>query len=220
MANPAFVQAKGGSGSASPLNIAFTSAVGAGSLLIAVFRINGTASAITVTDTQGNLYTNLGNISTVNEVYEMWYAPNAVGGACTVHINFTFGTGSAISGEIGEYSGVATVAPIDGSTSAAGTNSGNTTTTTSGDLLIGWGGNNTGTAFTQGAGYTQRFSQSNVTAFEDKLAGAPGSYNATFAAGPVDTGIAAFKPTPSSGGGSSSSWLTVALANSLRGLRH
>ena len=59
-----------------------------------------------------------------------------------------------------EYSGVATINSLDANVSATGTgtaaNSGNLTTTTGGDLLLGTIGTADSTTFTAGSGYTIR----------------------------------------------------------------
>jgi hypothetical protein len=213
MANPAFVQGTTQATSASTILASFPSNNTAGNLLIMVFRVNAAVTVTSVTDSQGNTWivSPDGNISTTGETYNFWYAQNCKAGANTVTLVISASDGTTMC--IGEYSGVATSGALDGHAAAAGTSSGNITTTTAGDLLIGYGANNTGTVFVAGAGYTIREQQSNVVAFEDNLAGAPGTYSATFSAGPSDTGVMAFKPVPAvtGGGGLGSFGLGVGL---------
>ncbi len=89
---------------------------------------------------------------------------------------------------VAEYSGVKNSLPLDGEncgTGAGGTpSSGNFTTTVTGDLIVGLA--DTGPATTAGASFTQRATQLlGAYIFEDKIAGAPGTYDANYTAGPT-----------------------------------
>jgi len=90
---------------------------------------------------------------------------------------------------VAEYSGVKNSSPIDGQNCAAGTSggtpsSGNFTTIGSGDLIVGM--IDASGAPAVGSGFTQRDTQlSGAYIFEDKIAGAPGTYDANYAVGPT-----------------------------------
>lgn len=156
---PTFVQA---TASTSKTKIAFVNPVAAGDLLVAAITTNdgGTDPITGVSDNLNGAWTKLASQRYGNGHVDMYYRGNSVAGAITV----TF-AGPQASFAIGEYAGVqATANPVDQFAARAGSGSpsaGPTAAiTTSGELVIGVGGNpapsSGSTQFTAGTGFTLR----------------------------------------------------------------
>lgn len=190
-AAPAHVQSPtpvtGSSGTT--LAISYASNVTAGSLLSCWIYANHGISS--VADSRSQTFSSAVNV-TDGATFSLanFYYPNTTGGADTVTVTFA-GAITYASLQCAEYSGVATSSPLDQATSnsqtAPGTGanaitSGNVTTTTAGQLILGWT-----TALTVGAGtvsagtgFTGRTNVFGDTIFEDQVQGAAGSIAATF----------------------------------------
>jgi len=162
-------------------SLAFSKANTAGNL-IAVYVVWDNSGTAKVSDTSGNTYTaatarqSFGN----NWSAQVFYAANILGGANTVKVTF----GTAITGfgilYLHEYSGLATVSPVDVSASAAGTSasmsSGAVTTTQANDLLFAAGASDG--SVSKGTGFTSRLTGfGNLT--EDRTVTTTGSYAGT-----------------------------------------
>lgn len=188
--------------------LAFSSDNTAGNLIVVVVvgqsvgTFNGVSS---ITDSNGNTYNTVRN-DTVDVNFNgtnfysgtLFYAFNVVAGPNTVSVTMNDSSTPEIG--IAEYSGIVPSSPFDqvissgqlsGSTAI---DTGNITTPRDSELLFAY-------AFgprpvsTAGSGYTLRLAMSSGTT-EDKLAGAAGSYNATFnslTTGDVIAVLAAFK---------------------------
>ena len=197
----AFVQVNAASGSSTNTeSVAFTSNTTAGDLIL-VGSDFSSGSISSVTDTQGNTFTQVGSaLHNPNGHYAvLFYAANIKGGADTVTAKIS-ASASFLQVYLTEYSGVATSSPLDVQAGAVGTgstvSSGSATTTVADDLIFGYmdsgGTGSTGSGFTQRSGFS-----GNV--IEDEIAGAAGSYAATGTSTSDWTmQMAALKPTSSS----------------------
>jgi len=192
--------ANAASGSSSSLSLAFPKSTVAGDLILVAFDFNTNATPSSVTDSQGNLFTQVGNqlTSPGGSRSRVYYAKNIKGGPDTVTINLSANSGW-IELYLTEYSGVDRTNPIDAQAGASGNagavSSGNVTTTVAGDMIYGYCvGDSTCTV---GSGSTAR-SIFNNNLIEDRTAGNPGSYAAT---GTANNGwtmqMVALKPTSS-----------------------
>ena len=201
---PSFVQATANSAAGSIVSfpLAFSANTTAGNLLLAAFDYSSGASPSSVTDSQGNTFTPLGNPlrspgGTLSRVY---YAKNIRGGADTVTVTFSTAS-NGIELYLTEYTGIDPNNPIDALASASGSagavSSGNATTTVAGDVIFGfcigdW-------VCTAGSGFAAR-SSFHGNLVEDKLAGSAGSYAAT---GTANNGwsmqMVALRPSSGSG---------------------
>ena len=162
--------------------LAFSKANTAGNLIVAyvVWDNPGTAS---VSDTRGNTYTaattrqNFGN----NWSAQVFYASGISAGSNTV--TATFGTSINSFGIVylHEYSGLASVSPVDVSSSGVGStslmSSGAVSTTQANDLLFAAGASDSAVTVA-GTGFTKRLTGfDNLT--EDRLAPSTGPYEGT-----------------------------------------
>jgi chitodextrinase len=200
----AFAQQKANAfGSVSSANISFGSATTAGDLVIVGIYFGPSSSIVSVTDSQANLYTQIGTAlssPTNKQRSALFYAKNIKGGSDTVTVLLNAVPQSPGLGiYIFEYKGVDTVSPLDGNAQAAGSSSsvssGNLTTTVSGDLLFGFCVSDS--TCSRGSGFTAR-STSEGNLGEDKTLTAAGTTSAIATANAPWTMItAAFKP-PSS----------------------
>jgi hypothetical protein len=181
-ATPSFVQsiASASHGSPSGITLSFPSNTLAGDVLLVAFDYEGTTVS-SVTDTQGNVFTPVGNqlASPGGALGQVYYVANIKGGADTVMVNLS-GASSYLEAYLTEYSGVNPTSPIDaeaGASGSAGTvSSGNATTTAAGDMIYGYCVADV--VCTVGSGFTARSTlNSNLT--EDMSAGSAGSYAAT-----------------------------------------
>ena len=129
-----------GSGS-NPL--AFGSATRAGDLIIVEVDWSSASTFVSLSDTQGNVYTEIGaeqNATSIGIKSRLYYAKNIKGGADTVT---TVVSGSPTYHElyIHEYSGLSTTSPMDTFSVSIGSGSsftsGNVTTTVANELVYG-----------------------------------------------------------------------------------
>ncbi len=174
-----FVQAKTGTGTVgTSLVVTFDSSTAGGNLIfVGAANDGGSADVVTsITDNKSNTYTFIAGASQYSRHGEGWYAKNISGGAShAVTINFT--GNAAFVGQILEYSGLDTTAPLDASGSGFGdstTVTFNIITTNADDTIVGFV-YGTGAAWTPGSGYTER-SDANNGATEDKNVASTGTY--------------------------------------------
>lgn len=190
-AAPAHVQSPtpvtGSSGTT--LAIAYGSNVTAGNLLVCHIYANHGISG--VADSRSQTFTSAVNV-TDGATYALatFYYANTTGGADTVTVTFA-GAITYASLQCSEYSGVATSSPLDKfasnsqttpGTGANAVTSGSVTTTTDGQLIVGWS-----TALTVGAGttsagtgFTGRTNVFGDTLCEDQVQTSAGAIAATF----------------------------------------
>jgi hypothetical protein len=208
-----------------------------GGLQILVLDTNPNTDVISsITDTEGNsAHWVIGPkiVTNAAQAIHTAYCLNCIGGTKnTITVNISGASQINSNMCIGEYSNVGALRSQDNSAAA-----GNSTAPLSGaisviigDLLIGWLGGAAG-ATSVTAGLTNKRNTvtsgadtGNTTygAFEDQLAASTTANQRagwTFGSSSVwSAGIFAF--APAAAGGGSKSWLTVAAANALRGLRH
>jgi hypothetical protein len=206
----AVVQATGdySNDSATTMVKAFTSNVTAGNTIVVFSRVSSGGGSITgVTDSLGNTYVE--RLASSTNRYKIYEASNITGGACTVTVAYAT-SGSARGIGIWEASGLINTGAYDvgamaetsrtGVVATDGNYSDNVTTTANGDLIVA-AAYNTGSAWViaPGTGYEERVDLGSYFQTEDKIAGAAGSYNATWT--PNSTSaynwtIAAFKAAP------------------------
>ncbi|HVC67441.1 MAG TPA: hypothetical protein VND44_07595, partial [Acidimicrobiales bacterium] len=200
---PVFVQSAGSTTKTVTLPAPSTS----GDLLVLTAGVyTGTTQPITAVSDGKNVWTKVGayDVSGKNSDGEMWYAPNA---ASVSSVTVTTAA-STVALQVMEFSGVATTAPLDGSTGTAGTgnsaSSGTATPLGSNDLAVGFiaGHNNTQKITVTSPGYTvpaqeAATSPKKVTVaggYQDVGAPGPQSYAGTFGTSmPWAAGIALFK---------------------------
>ncbi len=164
----------------------------------------------TVSDSNSNTYKQASQIGFTATAVTMaiYYAENIKGGTNTVSVSLSVSGPLRIA--ILEYSGVATSSSLDGAVAATNTNSspnsGNLTTTVSGDLLLGNIAVTNTEVFT-GTGYTIEESIAPAPGTkliaEDQKQTAAGSASASASIGSSDTWgaiLAAFKPAGGGGG--------------------
>jgi hypothetical protein len=168
-------------GSASTLSLSFLKSTVAGDLIFVAFDYDTSSTPSSVTDSQNNVFTPVGNqlTSPGGTRSRVYYAKNIKGGADTVTVNLTANSGW-IELYLTEYSGVDQTNPIDAQAGASGTagavSSGNVTTTVAGGVIYGYCvGDSTCTV---GSAFAAR-STFNNNLIEDMTAGNPGSYAAT-----------------------------------------
>ena len=186
----AYVQSNSGTVfSGTTIAVAYSSNVTAGGLLVCHIYANHGISS--VADSRSQTYSASTNV-TDGATYSLatFYFPNTTGGACTITCTFA-GAVTYASMQVAEYSGVATSLPLDQTTSNNQTTpgtatdaitSGSVTTTTDGQLIVGWttaltGGVGTVTA---GTNYTARTNIFGDTVDEDRVQTSAGSIAATF----------------------------------------
>ena len=177
-----FVQVAAGAspGAAKVFSLSFPANTVAGDTILAAFDFDTTTTPSSVTDSQGNVFAQVGSqlTSPGGARSRVYYAKNIHGGADTVTVNLSANSGW-IELYLTEYSGVDQVNPVDVQAGASGNagpvSSGNATTTVAGDVIFGycvadW-------ACTAGSGFAAR-STFNNNLIEDMPAGNPGSYAA------------------------------------------
>ena len=173
--------ANAASGPANSLSLSFPTSTVAGDFILIAFDYDTNATPSSVTDSQGNVFTAVGNqlTSPGGTRSRVYYANNIKGGADTVTVNLS-ATSSWLELYLSEYSGVNQTNPIDAqagtSGSAGAVSSGNATTTVAGDGIYGYCVGDW--ACTAGSGFTTR-SNLNDNLIEDKQAGNAGTYAAT-----------------------------------------
>ncbi len=100
----------------------------------------GGAGSLSISDSNGNTYTQIGPNEQNNVIATCWYASNCVAGANTVTVSYSGGTfaNQGIAVAIHEYSGIATTSPLDTSNFNDANSISNVTasvTTSQGDLI-------------------------------------------------------------------------------------
>jgi hypothetical protein len=162
-------------------SLSFPSSTIAGDVILVAFDYDTNATASSVTDSQGNVFTAVGNelTSPGGARCRVYYAKNIKGGADTVTVNLSANS-SYIELYLTEYTGVDQTNPIDAQAGASGSagsvSSGNALTTVAGDVIYGYCDSDGACAV--GSGFTAR-STFNSNLIEDKLAGNAGIYAAT-----------------------------------------
>lgn len=175
--------------SGTTIALAYGSNVTAGSLLSCWIYANHGISG--VADSRSQTFSSAVN-ATDGATYSLanYYFLNTTAGADTVTVTFA-GAVTYASLQCAEYSGVATSSALDQATSNSQTDpgtatnaitSGNVTTTTAGQLILGWTSAlvvGAGTV-SAGTGYTGRTNVFGDTLFEDQVQSSAGSIAATF----------------------------------------
>jgi hypothetical protein len=179
-------------GSAETYSCPFSSPNLAGDTLVLSARI---AASVTITDTQGNTWNSIATNSSTG----LWYATNVKAGAN--HITITYAANHLFQGACVEYSGA--LHPDVFSTIASGTGtaatSASVTTTSPGDLVIGYGYNSTSNieGLTPESGFAYRSAA--CVFIEDEIQPATGSVDGSVTySSSVNwyQGVAAFTAAP------------------------
>ena len=175
------IAAKASPAASSTLSLSFPANTTSGNLILVSFDFDSNATLSSVSDSQGNLLTEVGSqlTSPGGARSRVYFAKNIKGGPDTVTVNLSANS-AWIEVYVSEYSGVDTVNPIDGQAGASGSStsvsSGNATTTVANDVIYSFC--LADSACTVGSGFTAR-STFNNNLIEDKTATTPGSYAAT-----------------------------------------
>ena len=192
-------------GTTTTSTLAFASANTAGNFIAVAIRGGLSSSQVfSVSDSNANTYKQAAQIgytgSTVTSA--IYYAENIKGGANTITV--TMSVSGPLRFAILEYSGVAASNSLDGTAAATNTstspNSGNATTTASGDLLFSTVATADSVTFTAGTGFTVRDlvpTTGSKMITEDQVQSAAGtaSASATLSASSAwGAVLAAFKP--------------------------
>ncbi|MGC2829986.1 MAG: hypothetical protein WB994_10130, partial [Candidatus Acidiferrum sp.] len=139
-------------GSATSYSCAYPQPNGSGNTLMLAARF-GTGATVSVIDSQGNTW-----LPAIGVSVGLWYATNSKAGANTVTI--TYSAGQPFQGVCAEYSGTFYLDQVPQVASGTGTvaTSPSISTAYSGDLIIGFGTNDTtnGPSITAGSGFTLR----------------------------------------------------------------
>src|SRR2546430_5693190 len=147
-------------GTSTSSSLAFGSNNIQGNWLAVCIRAGHSGQAFTVSDSLGNVYHRAAQLDVTvdtpdGDTLAIFYAGNATGGPNTITVSDTIR--STLRFAILEYSGVATANSYDVSAAAQGTsaspNSGNATTTSNGDLLLGVIATANPATFTNGASF-------------------------------------------------------------------
>jgi Protein of unknown function (DUF4038)/IPT/TIG domain/Putative collagen-binding domain of a collagenase len=172
----------------SAVTVAYTSVQTAGNLNVVIVGWNDAVSrVVSVTDSRTNVYTSAvgPTVQAGIQSQVIYFAANiAPSAGSTNTVTVTFDRAVAYPDvRIAEYSGIATVNPVDAAAGASGTggasNSGTIVTTNVNDLLIGANYVQATTA-QGGAGFTQRLITSpDGNILEDRIVTTTGSYSAT-----------------------------------------
>jgi hypothetical protein len=183
VAKSTFVQAASNANSATAksASLAFAENTLAGDVILVGFDFADTSASLSVTDSQGNTFTEVGSqlTSPGGSGSVVYLAKNIKGGADTITVNLASNSGW-LELFLTEYSGVNPTNPIDvqagASGSAGSVSSGNATTAYAGDIIYGfcvadW-------SCTVGSGFTA-WSTFNDNLIESKTAGSAGAYAAT-----------------------------------------
>lgn len=212
-----FVQATGGrqDNSTSAATGAFPANVTTGNLIVVCIQLyNSTTLTCTVTDSQGNTYTQVGSYQNQSPFRAaMFYAKNVTGGANTVTV--TPSTTSYTRFIAAEYSGADTTSPLDSSavnaqSSTQAITTGTITVNNTGSLLISATAlSSVQLEFRAGAGACVRGTSYAIgpgAIMQDKPASAASSVGLTYFTN-VNTATvgASFKPSSAGGGGGASS---------------
>ena len=113
--------AKASSSAASTLSLSFPANTTAGNLILVSFDFDSNATLSSVSDSQGDLFTEVGSqlTSPGGARSRVYFAKNIKGGPDTVTVNLSANS-AWIEVYVSEYSGVDTVNPIDGQAGASG----------------------------------------------------------------------------------------------------
>lgn len=162
-------------------SVAFATPNTAGNCLVIATRYG--ADSGTVSDSQGNAYTQVLNDAQTGVYTKCWFAPNCIGGANTVILS-----NKAAVWILLEYSGVQSATPLDTATNSQGSFGPiplSIATTVASDLLVLVGANSGATptqtgSYTarQGGGGTYGGTQHTLAAW-DTIAGSAGSFSNT-----------------------------------------
>jgi uncharacterized repeat protein (TIGR01451 family) len=157
-------QANKDAGTTTSSSLAFPANNAASNWIAVVLRAGKSGAAFTVSDSRGNTYRQAVQLNVTvdtphGDTLAIFYAENVTAGANTVMVSDSL-SGASLRFAIFEYSGVALANSLDGAAAAQGTNaapaSGNTTTTASGDLLLGAVMTADARTFTPGSGFAIR----------------------------------------------------------------
>lgn len=181
----AFVQANGANNTNVPtLPVTLTSNVAAGNLMVVAVgaaNLAGAAATMTVTDSLGNTYTQIGTVVSDPGNYGLclWWSHLTTGGSDTVTFHTGAGDLTFIRIIANEFSGVTV---LDQHSSGSGASyplsSGNMTTTAANEVVFGWGAANNNAA-TPGTGFTIAFTVTGQSTEYD-IVSAAGTYAAVF----------------------------------------
>jgi len=177
-----FLQVAAGAtpGAAKAFSLSFPGSTVAGDLILVAFDFDTNSTPSSVTDSQGNTFTEVGTqlTSPGGARSRVYYAKAIKGGADTVTVNLSANS-AWIEMYLTEYSGVDQVNPVDAQSGASGNtgavSSGSATTTVAGDAIFGYCVGDA--TCTVGSGFAAR-STFNHNLIEDMVAGSPGSYAA------------------------------------------
>jgi hypothetical protein len=182
-------------GTTTSSTLAFASSNTAGNFIAVVIRAGKAGQVFTVTDSRGNTYRKPMQFSETVDgtTLGILYAENIAGGPNTITVS------DSISGTmrfaILEYSGVATANSLDGVAVAsqgtsASPNSGNLTTTASGELVLAGMSTANGASFTVGSGYLARdfvpAEPNTKLLVEDRIQSVAGNISANASLGATD----------------------------------
>lgn len=161
------------------INVAYTSNITQGNLLVVASGISSSTATNSISDSLGHTWIEAANVLQASIPYRTYvhYAIANSSDACTVTL--TASAANSLRLLIHEYSDVDTLDVTSTATAASGVaDSGQKWTNYPGELIFGWGINNTGTTVADG-GFTLRqtaLSESTV----DKFVTQRGSYNVTY----------------------------------------
>ena len=178
-----FVQAAANQalGTANSLTLSFSNNTLVGDVILVGIDYNKTSPPLSVTDTQGNNFTQVGSqlISPDGTGSAVYLAKNIKGGADTLTVKLTANS-TWLELYLTEFSGVNQTNPIDAQAGASGyagqVSSGNATTSVAGDIIYGFCAGDWGCYV--GSGFTARSTLA-YNLIESKIAGSPGTYAAT-----------------------------------------
>ena len=196
--------ARKAAGTTTSAPLAFASNNSAGNWIGVCIRASGTSQALSVSDSNGNLYRQALSVNETGggNTLAIFYAENVAAGPNIVTVLDT--ASSNLDLTILEYSGVALFSSLDTTISAIGDssspNSGTATTTANGDLLLAAFMSANAATFTAGSGYTEEESVPAEPATEliseDQTLSQAGSAAASATLGATGfwaAGLAAFK---------------------------
>jgi len=151
-------------GTTTPSSMAFPANNASGNWIAVALRAGRSSQVFTVSDSRGNTYRQAAQLNVtvdtpLGDTLAIFYAENIAAGANTVTVSGTL-TDATLRFAILEYSGVALANSLDGTAATQGTNaapmSGTTTTSSSGDLVLGAIMSADARTVTAGSGFTVR----------------------------------------------------------------
>jgi len=213
-------------GTATSSSLAFNANNSAGNFIGVCIRAGHSGQVFTVTDAQGNMYRKASQLAETldapnGHALAIYYAENIKGGANTVTVSDTIDT---LQFAILEYSGAATANSLDVTASAQGNsaspNSGNATTTASGDLLLGGISTADARNFTEPSNYVIREfvpAEPNTKLVAEAevqtAAGGAAASESLSASDPWGAVLAAFKAASGGGGGTAPTITSLSKSN-------